>query len=310
VSGLRLVIKEGKMRTALILSLILIGIGTVFALDGQSANLEIQIDGHSVPKYYHNGSTYIEAIKGRSYSIRISNPIGERIAVALSVDGLNTIDAKHTDARDAAKWILDPYQSIVISGWQVNDSQARQFYFTNEENSYGSKLGKTQNLGVISAALFRERHPQVYRRVYPPPPPIYPPYPPYPRPLYGGAAGGMGGSGAMGGGSMDAQAEMRDQGSMSEEKSKSIIGVPGSVRPTQPDYAATGIGSKVSHEVERVYMDLQNSPFETATLRYEFRPTLERLGVFPPHPITPPRTPLDRRERSRGFSDGDYCPEP
>ena len=40
-------------------------------------------------------------------------------------------------------------------------------------------------------------------------------------------------------------------------------------------------------------------------LRYEFRPQLVKLGLLPEwrHP-----TPLDRRERARGF-DG-YCPEP
>jgi hypothetical protein len=294
------------MRTALICALILMGMAAAFARDGQSANVEVLIDGYRVPKYYHQGTTYIEAIREQKYSIRISNPLGERVAVALSVDGLNTIDAKHADARQAAKWILDPYESITISGWQVNDQQARQFFFTTEEKSYGARLGKTANLGLISAVFFRERHPQVYRRIYPPLPP-----PPYPRPLYGmegfGAGRGMGG---MGGGNMAAQADMGGSGSTAEEESKSRLGAASSVRPSQPEYAATGIGSRVNHEVERVYLDLEDSPFSTVDLRYEFRSALVKLGVFPPPPPPPDRDPLSRRERSKGFSDGEYCPEP
>jgi hypothetical protein len=278
--------------------------------------VSVLIDGYQVPKYYHQGTTYIEAIKDKKYSIRISTPLGERVAVALSVDGLNTIDAKHTDASQAAKWILDPYESITISGWQVNDQQARQFYFTTEEKSYGARLGKTANLGLISAVFFRERHPQVYRKIYPPPPPLPPPYPrpyppPYPRPLYdmegSGAKGGMGG---MGGGSVGAQADMGEPGLMRSEESKSRIGPTNSIRPSQPEYAATGIGSRVSHEVERVYLDLEDSPFSTVELRYEFRSALVKFGVFPSPPPPPTRDPLFRREKSRGFSDGEYCPEP
>jgi len=77
--------------------------------------------------------------------------------VALSVDGLNTIDARHTDAFSASKWVLDPWETIDISGWQVSDRAARRFYFTAEGDSYGARLGKTENLGVIEAVFFRER---------------------------------------------------------------------------------------------------------------------------------------------------------
>jgi hypothetical protein len=301
------------MKSALILSLILVGTIGAFAWDGRSTNIDVIIDGNHAPKYYHQGTTYIEAFKDRKYSIRISNPLGERVAVALSVDGLNSIDAKHTDASQAAKWILGPYESIDISGWQVNDQQARQFFFTTEEKSYGARLGRTQNFGLISAVFFRERRPQAYRRIYPPPPPPPPIYPPYPRPLNsmgasGGSAGQVGGMGGMGGGSMDAQADKRASGSIATEESKSFR-APDSIRPSQPEYAATGIGNRVSHEVERVYLDLEDSPFATVELRYEFRSALIRLGVFPSSP-PPPRDPLNRREKSRGFSDGEYCPEP
>jgi len=40
---------------------------------------------------------------GSEYGIRLRNPYAVRVAVALSVDGLNTIDARVTTAADARK---------------------------------------------------------------------------------------------------------------------------------------------------------------------------------------------------------------
>jgi hypothetical protein len=116
--------------------------------------------GTPLHEYVHRGSTYIEATRGREFTIRLRNPTAQRVAVALAVDGLNTIDAKHSDAWSASKWVLEPYETAEISGWQVSDRSARRFFFTGERNSYGAKLGVTQNLGVIEAVFYRERVPR------------------------------------------------------------------------------------------------------------------------------------------------------
>src|SRR3989442_8035876 len=77
--------------------------------------MEVLVNGHPVSEYSQSGTTYIEALAGKEYVIRITNPLGIRVAVALSVDGLNTIDARHTDSYSAKKWVLDPHQSVTIS---------------------------------------------------------------------------------------------------------------------------------------------------------------------------------------------------
>jgi len=123
--------------------------------------VEILVAGTPQSRYAHHGRWYIEALKGREYAIQLRNPFGVRVAVALSVDGLNTIDARQTSATDARKWVLDPYQTVTISGWQTSRTEARRFEFTTEERSYGQALGKTANFGVISAVFFKERVPEV-----------------------------------------------------------------------------------------------------------------------------------------------------
>jgi hypothetical protein len=125
-----------------------------------AGDVDILVNDVPQQRYAHNGRWYVEAMKGREYAIRLRNPYGVRVAVALSVDGLNTIDAQETTAARARKWVLDPYETVVISGWQTSRTVARRFEFTTEEHSYGQALGKTANLGVISAVFFKERpHP-------------------------------------------------------------------------------------------------------------------------------------------------------
>lgn len=133
----------------------------------QNFEVDVLVNGRPLAEYYARGRTYVEALQGAEYELRLRNPSADRVAVALSVDGLNTIDARHTSAWNASKWVIEPYQTITISGWQMSSERARRFYFTNERDSYGAKLGQTANLGVISAVFFKERRPVIVTPPYP-----------------------------------------------------------------------------------------------------------------------------------------------
>lgn len=242
------------MKKILVVALVL-ACGTAAASTRGGFGLTVLVDDEPRPEYAGRGNVYIEAIRGADYLIRLTNPTPYRAAVALSVDGLNTIDAKHTDPWNAAKWILEPYESTVISGWQVNDRTARRFFFTGEKNSYGSALGQTENLGVIEAVFYRERQREV--TVFAP---------------------------------------------RAEERNKQAAPSAAGAAPSD-DYAGTGMGGRTRHDVELVEIELEKVPAARVTIRYEFRPQLVRLGVLPQL-----ESPLDRRERARGFAN--YCPEP
>ena len=129
-------------------------------------DIQILVDGRPLEEYQARGKSYVEAIAGAEYEVRVRNPLPYRVAVALSVDGLNTIDAQHTTAWNASKWVIEPYGTISINGWQMSSVRARRFYFTSERDSYGAKLGQTSNLGVVTAVFFRER-PQYPVRITP-----------------------------------------------------------------------------------------------------------------------------------------------
>jgi hypothetical protein len=209
----------------------------------EGPDVEVLVNGVPRTRYAHAGRWYVEAVKGREYALRLHNPYPVRVAVALSVDGLNTIDARDTTARDARKWVLAPHETVTISGWQTSRSEARRFEFTTEERSYGQALGRTANLGVIAAVFFKERVPLALRSRE------------YERQSADSAA---------------AQAPAAPASGSSEHRSMG--------KAAQNEYAATGMGQRTEHVVEQVQLDLEDAPAAAVSIRYEFRPQLVRLS--------------------------------
>lgn len=253
--------------------------------------VEVLAGGGAREKYPARGRIYVEAVEGEEYALRLSNPLPVRVAVALSVDGLNTIDARRTTARDASKWVIPPYGSITVSGWQMSSTRARRFYFTNERDSYANKIGRATDMGVITAVFFRERRERT--EIVPSP---------RTRPLESQTRGGDDRSEAKRRAGSDAPA-------MSAESNAGAGRVATPAPHRDEEYAATGIGRSVGNDVWRVEMDLESQPAAEVTLRYEFRDALVRLGVLP-RTYPPHIDPLRRRERARGFEDGSFSPEP
>jgi hypothetical protein len=262
----------------------------------RSFDVEILVNGSPLEEYEARGKSYVEAIAGAEYEVRIQNPLPYRVAVALSVDGLNTIDAQHTTAWNASKWVIEPYGTISITGWQMSSERARRFYFTSERDSYGAKLGQTSNLGVVSAVFFRERRPY--------PIPVAPP--PRPHPIYEKDGRNRSSEAPTAGSS----AKPSDRSDSKERNGEdSAVARKGQIAP-QPDdeYAATGIGRSVHNDVRWVNMELDSRPAGEVVIRYEYYPALVRLGVMPrPYPRP---DPLRRRERATGFEDRRFSPEP
>lgn len=278
----------------------IVGLGAFFGLAGKEStpvnveaaaqsdivarnfDLEILVGGRPLEEYYARSKNYVEAIPGAEYEVRVRNPFPFRVAVALSVDGLNTIDARRSSAWNASKWVIEPYGTISINGWQMSSERARRFYFTSEQDSYGAKLGQTSNLGLVSAVFFRELRPV--------PVPITPP--PGPRYEERGELERSSTGADNSAGTSQAPSARVNKGTMSRDD----------------DYAATGIGRSVHNDVQWVNMNLDARPVGELTIRYEYYAALVRLGILPrPYPRP---DPLRRRESASGFEDRRFSPEP
>ena len=231
--------------TALVVVTLLVSPLTCAASADAGIIMEILVNGAPAHEYNARGTTYIEAHQNAEYAVRLRNTTGRRIAVALAVDGLNSNDAKTTTARQAAKWVIGPYETVVIEGWQTDQRHAMKFFFTTEDASYGAWLGKTTNLGVIEAVAYRERvirqdisDSSVRRRL---------------APRSAGAAAPA----------------------PTEQRKQAEAGKP------SDDLAATGIGRRVDNPVRKIRLDLESDPSAHVRVRYEYRPQLVALGVLP-----------------------------
>ena len=113
---------------------------------------------HPQPRYLHQRPLVRgSAQRGATMPSACTTPTTSAWVSPCRSNGLNTIDARETTARHARKWVIGPHETIVIDGWQTSQRDARRFEFTTEVGSYGQALGRTANLGIISAAFFRER---------------------------------------------------------------------------------------------------------------------------------------------------------
>lgn len=286
---------------AMFLATALAPTGNTLALERGGYSMEILIGGEPVYEYATRGKSYVEALKNREYSVRLRNRTAERIAVALSVDGLNSIDARTTNAKDARKWVLGPYETIILDGWQVSSETARRFFFTTEEKSYGNWLGKTKNLGLIAAAVFREkRRPiSIYNG------------PPYEVPFRQREEGETRLDESKSAPAPEEQSAPMGLGEVmpAPEADQNSSRQRSDVKPKKSDdFAATGIGEETNHPVQQVSFDSEDAPAAVLELRYEYRDSLVRLGVLPA--FDPYGESLSRRERARGFQEPGFAPDP
>jgi hypothetical protein len=254
-------------------------------------DVSVIVDGVPLEEYAYRGRTYVEAQRSRTFTLRVSNPTSERVAVAVSVDGRNVIDAKRTSAQTATKWVLFPGQTMEIPGWQISGETARRFFFTDTARSYAKWLGDTANVGTIEAVFYREKMRLPAPIAKDPAPaerfgqsPDEAPMNKEDRRLRSEAPATQPSAGSTGG-----EVGMRDQAAKSRVESDEM--------------AATGIGQRTSFPVEWVAFDEEPTPVARIALRYEYRRELVRLGVLSSH------DGLAARERARGF-EPEYAPDP
>ncbi|MEP6801043.1 MAG: hypothetical protein ABJC07_03830 [Acidobacteriota bacterium] len=274
-------------------------------------SVSVVVDGSPAPEYSARGRIYIEALRGKNFSLRLSNPTDERVAVALSVDGRNVIDAKRTNAGRATKWILMPGQTAEIPGWQISGETSRRFFFTETSRSYAKWLGDTSNVGTIEAVFFRERRPVAAA-----------PIAPWRRQrerakdasdeaaVEGGVEGGAPSAppALSGSAGQASESTVRGEAPATDSRAKANLEAPRNAqspsRTRESDsFAATGIGDRTPFAVQWTSFDEDPIPAARVAVRYEFRAELVRLGVLPRE------DELYARDRGRGF-EREYAPDP
>ena len=127
--------------------------------------------GDVLSTWRHRGTSWVAGRPGDRYAVRLTNRTGGRVLVVLSVDGVNVVSGE-TAATGQTGYVLGPWGSAEITGWRKSYSEAAAFYFTALPDSYAARTDRPDNVGVIGAAIFRERVVQPAQRPYESQPPV------------------------------------------------------------------------------------------------------------------------------------------
>jgi hypothetical protein len=127
--------------------------------------------GELLSTWRHRGATWVAGRPGDRYAVRLTNRSPGRVLIVLSVDGVNAVSGD-TAAVGQTGYVLAPWQSTEITGWRKSFTEAAAFYFTALPDSYAARTDRPDNVGVIGAAVFRERVVQPVQRPFEPQPPV------------------------------------------------------------------------------------------------------------------------------------------
>jgi hypothetical protein len=259
----------------LALTLLITAALPALAESGRLVDLQIEHrDGLPYPEYHGRGATWVAGDQGEPYQLTVRNKTGERVMVVLSVDGVNAVNGK-TARSNQTGYVLGPWQAATITGWRKSMNEVAQFYFTDLPDSYAARTDRPDNVGIIGAAVFRER------QLPPPPPPAPVPF-------------------------LSRNAPAADMAGAAEKSAAgapaSRAAAPAAASPAPAQQLGTGHGEIEHSEVTMTDFDRASShPNEVLTVRYDSRRNLVLAGILPNtrHPLRP-----------QAFPDEGFVPDP
>jgi hypothetical protein len=126
----------------------------------------ISDNGTEFPKYLtlpgvstQGSCYYLEAFKGKKYSIEVTNRSESRIGVVIAVDGRNIISGgKSFLYNNERMYIIGPHSTDTFEGWRTGMDRINRFYFTEKADSYAEKVfSDASAMGTIALAVYREK---------------------------------------------------------------------------------------------------------------------------------------------------------
>jgi hypothetical protein len=128
--------------------------------------------GNPLRTFYKSGSTFVLGNVGDRYTVRLRNHTDRRVEAVVSIDGRDAVSGRVGDFMRERGYVIPPYGSVVVDGFRQSFSQAAAFRFSSPGDSYSSRMGTPENVGVVGVAFFPERYvsrPRPVARPLPPP---------------------------------------------------------------------------------------------------------------------------------------------
>jgi hypothetical protein len=259
--------------------------------------------GRELSIYRHRGEYWVAGRPGARYAIRARNAMGERVMAVMSVDGVNVVTGETAGVLQNG-YVFSGGERSDITGWRKSDSQIAAFEFTSIANSYASRTGRPDDVGVIGVAMFRERVP------VPPPPP-----PPITLPRRDGSSSSSremerrseAASAVAEAAPAAPAAKARSADSaLDAESAASAKGGLARQSPPAPSLGTAHGRRETSHVGHTTFERAQSTPDEVVRIRYDSRENLIAAGVIP----VPPRWPRPEGPSAFPGSEMGYVPDP
>jgi hypothetical protein len=113
--------------------------------------------GQHLRTFQHQGRTFVLGRLGERYGIRVTNPSEERVEAVITVDGRDAISGRVGDYVSNRGYLIGPHDSVLVEGFRQSLAAVATFRFSHPAQSYSSRMGTPENVGVIGVAFFPER---------------------------------------------------------------------------------------------------------------------------------------------------------
>lgn len=208
-----------------------------------------------LPVYWHDGRAYVVGRPGNEYQVTVRNRAGEDLLAVVSVDGVNVMSGETATPRQSG-YIVTRGERMAIRGWRKTMDEIAAFYFTSLGDSYASRTGRPDNVGVIGVALFKRK-------------PQYDPQPwsnALPEPF---------------GETRQKRSEKPMGDSSRESRGQILESHAPSIAPAPSAPLGTGHGGRESAPIRWVQFERSTyDPVETVTIHYDSYRNLVALGVL------------------------------
>ena len=262
---------------------------------GRLADIQVidRDSGETLPVYRHRGDHWVAGQPGARYAVSVRNATSARVMSVVSVDGVNVVSGE-TASLDQTGYVLSPWQRYSITGWRKSDSEVAAFHFTASPASYAARTGRPDHVGVIGAAVFREKET--------PPPVLVPQAVPEPysqrqrreRLADAEAAPAMKGS-----------AESATLGATDSAAPRESLAARRMAPASPAPRLGTGHGEREGSWVGQTTFERRSArPDELIRIRYDSRENLIAMGIIPTTAVPPRPNPFPVPAHPR------YVPDP
>jgi hypothetical protein len=252
--------------------------------------------GERLRTFHHRGQTFALGRMGQRYQIRVVNHTGGRIEAVVTVDGRDVLSGRPGDFRNQRGYLVEGYGEVVIEGFRQSLSEVAAFRFTTPGDSYSSRMGSPENVGIIGLAVFDERARPV------PPVVVYEPAESYDELERDDGPRGLGSSAE----SAPSSAPAARGRAGAADKSASAEAPASEARSERASRIGTQYGESRYSAVSEVPFERANpgSPRFVTTLRYDDRAGLIARGIV----VDPPARPI--AVAPRAFPESRFAPAP